>query len=290
MVPQATNRCTFLSAEWKLSHTKAVFREANIVALNCSQHKEDSKLLRISTNSFNLNGAWQLWRTPTASSDIFQCCNRILKGILMYISLHWCWSNELLIFRQCMMQLLNPIHYTERKPEASNSQMCIWNLINQVQLLPANGSNFNDCSNWLFPVSFLVSSGVFHVAAASVFIWAPQMSFHELGMQGCISLALQPQCLANLQPMPYWNNCPVAQLSFMSSITVVYYWYRAVSVHHSPIKHRKAGVRAGKSSHRLRWARQTALSVTPGSLSGLDFQGCCLDALPLHRGFCCLFL
>jgi len=61
-------------------------------------------------------------------------------------------------------------------------------------------------------------------------------------------------------------------------------------VHHSPIKHRKAGVRAGKSSHRLRWARQTALSVTPGSLSGLDFQGCCLDALPLHRGFCCLFL
>lgn len=93
-----------------------------MVALNCRQHEEDSKLLRINSNPFNLNGAWQLWRT-TASSDIFQCCYRFLEGILMFISFHRCWSNELLIFRECMTQLLNSICSTEQKPEASVSQM-----------------------------------------------------------------------------------------------------------------------------------------------------------------------
>lgn len=164
----------------------------------------------------------------------------------------------------------------------------IWNLTNQVQLIPANRSNFSDYSSWLFPVSFLVSSGVFHGASASVFKWAPQMSFHKPGMQGRFSLALQHQCLANLQPMPYWNDCAAAQLSSMSSVSVVYYSYRAVSVHHFSEKHRKARVRAGKSSHRLRWVRQTRLWVLPqGVWAAWTFRD---GAWIRYRGFCCLFL
>lgn len=72
-----------------------------------------------------------------------------------------------------------------------------------------------------------------------------------------------------------WQTCspyhteitaPVARLPFMSSVTVVYYWHRAVSMQHSSVKRRKAHVRVWKSSHRLRWVRQTRLWVLPQGL------------------------